>query len=282
MTKPARRVVPRKLSLLSSVALAAGGVTLAPALPPAAHLSAAYAEEAGEAGEIGAVTATAEAGEAGEAGESGIVDDGTAGFAQMLNLYEATLRITAALSAEGKTDLADEHLESSHHGEYDDLEAELEEYGAPEFEEAAEDFAELIEDRADPDAVAAALAQVLQGIEAARAAAALSPRDEVLALARLAESAASDYDGGVDEDGTILSDQEYRDAWGFVETVRIHAERLAGAEDAAIAKAGADVLEQLEPVKSLFPGLTPEKAGGDTGALHAAAAWIEIIALRLD
>ena len=46
-------------------------------------------------------------------------------------------------------------------------------------------------------------------------------------------------------------------------------------------RAGTAILEQIEALAPLFPALTATEAGGDPELLPSAAAWTEIIALRI-
>lgn len=262
MTTTPRRVAPRSWALAGTVAASA---LIAGQLAPLANVFAtpAMAQEAGEAGEAGVALSA-----------------GPSAFLTELGLFEAAHRIAAQLSAEGETDLARAHLEASHHAFYEDLAEELEEHGAPQFEAQAEAFARAVNDGASAEEVTAAAEAVFAAIDAAGRSADAAALDELMSVKDLLLVAAADYEGGV-EDGIVTFAQEYRDAWGFVATARARAETLAASQDATIAKAGRDALEQIDATAPLFPGLTAETAGGDPTLLPAAAAWIEIIALRL-
>lgn len=277
MSDTSRRVTPRTWAVAGSVAaIALTGVQIAPA--GRSLIPAAYAGEASEAGESGHTTPTSEAGEAGEAGI--VVPEGPAEFLTELGKFEATHLIVAALYASGDTAQAVEHLEQSHHAYYDDLEHDLEEYGAREFEDEAEDFADLVTDGASAKKVAKAADKVMTAIAAARKSIDAPARDQLFAAKALLDTAAADYAAGVDET-RIEAPQEYRDAWGFVEAARIIARELAASEDDRTAKAGQDALAQIDTVAPLFPALSATQAGGDLSLLAAAAAWVEIIGLRL-
>lgn len=257
-----RLVTPGKWVLIAATGLAAAQPALAPDfLFAKAH-------------------AASEAGESGEAGEAGVeLGDGPEAYLTELGLFEEAHRIVAALYAQGETDLAREHLEASHHAYYEDIAPRLAEHGAPGFEAQTEAFARAVTQAGDPSAVAQAAAAIFQAIEVARSAAAPSVRTRVLSIHELLAIAAANFGGGV-EAGIVTEALEYRDAWGFVETARALAEALAGSADTGQAEAGREILKQLDAVAPLFPALTATQAPGDPGLLAAAAAWIEIIALR--
>jgi hypothetical protein len=257
--RPLRRVVPRRAVLLG------GAVSLG--MLATAQVR---AQESGEGGE---------GGEAGEgAAASGLPED--VAFLLSLGLFDATMRIVGALHAEGEAEEAAEQLEYSHHGDYEDLEHGLEEAGIAPFEDEAGAFADAVENGAGAEAVAAALAVVLERTGAAFAGG--SAAEQMHAIEVLVRTAAQDYEGGVAEDGEVLSDHEYRDAWGFVETARAELTRLAGDADAAVAGAAERALAALEPVGALFDGLSPARIeGADPSVIYGAAARIEIARLGL-
>jgi hypothetical protein len=259
---PPRRVTPRAWAVATAAALSVA----APFAPVPGLATAALAQEAGEGG---------------EAGEAGVVrQDGTAGFLTELGLFEAAHRIVNALYQRGDYATALEQLEGSHHAYYEDLAEGLAQYDATPFDAQTQAFAEAIASEASTETVAARLSALLAALDAARGSTDATPRERVLALKTLLDIAAADYAGGV-EAGEVVLDHEYRDAWGFVETVRARAQALATDPDADIAAAGTSVLAQLDPLAPLFPDLTATETTGDPAMIAVAAAWVEIIALRL-
>ncbi len=265
-----RRVSPRRWTLIGT--LAATGLAVTQPGPLAGFLT-------GPA--LAQSPAQNPAGEAGEAGESGVSrSEGPAAYLTELGLFEAAHRIVAQLYTEGETDLAREHLEASHHAWYDEIEPGLAAHGASGFSTEAGAFSDAVMSGAPAPEVAQALERVLNAIAAARAAAAPTPFERVLSMRDLVRLAAADFDSGVAA-GVVVLAQEYRDAWGFVETARLRAEALAASDDADLAKAGQAVLVRLDATRSLFPELTATRSDGDPSLLHGAAAWIEIIALGL-
>jgi len=239
----------------------------------------------GQVATVATITATpafaqsaAEAGEAGEAGA--IATEGVALYLTELGLFEAAHRIVAELYAQGEVTLAQEHLAGSHHAYYQDLAHEIEEHGGADFLAQTQAFAEAINTAAAPEVVAAAAEAVIAAIKAADAASEATDYDRAMSIKDLLAVAGADYEGGVYE-GKVEAPQEYRDAWGFVETARTRATALAASADEASAKAGSAILEQIASVAPLFPTLTATEAGGDPELLPSAAAWTEIIALRI-
>lgn len=268
----ARLVTPRKWALLGTVA--AGSLALAQA-PLHANV---FATPAQAQTSNTTANTSAEAGEAGEGGTA--VIDGPTTYLTALGELEATYRVVSTLYSTGEPKLAQAHLAASTHGDYDQVESAVEEHGASDFEGLVENFADAVAGGAAPETVAAAADAVLAAIDAARNVEAATPREVVMALKALMASAANDYADSIDA-GQIVDPQEYRDAWGLVETVRVRATELAQADDVEAAKAGADVLNLLTELGPLFPGPDATEAGGDPTLLPATAAWIEIIALRL-
>lgn len=250
-----RPIVARRSVLTGAVAgigLAASGRVL-------------WAETAGEGGEAGEGAALAALPDAVE-------------FLSLLGLFEAQHRIIAALYAEGAVAVAGEHLEASHHASYEDIEAGIEALGAPEFEEAAEDFAALIRSGADAAAVQAAAEGIFAAIDEVRERA--SDKDQMKAAEALLRVAASDLEAGMDG-GTVSEAQEYRDAWGFATVALRWLEDLAGDDDATVAEAAAAALSGKADVEAQFAGVNATAAPGDAGALLAAAARTELAAFRL-
>lgn len=252
---PARIVLPRR-SVLTGTAALVGGLSTLP-------------------------TWVRAEGEGGEGGEGAALEglEGAVEFLVELGLFEATIRIVSSLYASGHTKAAQEHLEYSHHASYEDLEHELEEYGAQDFEDEVESFADAVQSGASPDAVTAAAEAVLAGIAAAHSTA--EAHDEIEAAEALVRMAYDDYEAGV-ADGVVDAEQEYRDAWGFVEAAKANLTTLAASSDAKVAGAAKAALAAIDSTTSLFPGLDATRVeGADASLLAGAAARIEIAGMRL-
>lgn len=253
--KSPRIVIPRRSVLAGSAALI-GGLSALPA----------WSQSSGEGGEGGE-----------GASASGL--EGPVEFLYELGLFEATVRIVSTLYAEDQADTAREHLEQSHHASYEDIEHEVEEYGATPFEEEAEAFADAVREGASKDAVKGAAETVLAAIAAAQSG--IDPHEQVEAVEALMKTAYDDYEAGVAE-GVVDAPQEYRDAWGFVAVATARLDSLAASGDADVAKAGAAARAALDPAAPLFPSITAaEVPGADASILAGAAARIEIAGMRL-
>lgn len=259
-SKPARRVASRATNRPWAMATAAALGLAVPLVPALVVAPAAYASEGGESGESGVVR-----------------QEGTAGFLTDLGLFEAAHRIVGTLYQRGDYAQALAQLQDSHHAYYDDLLPTLTAINAPGFDAETATFAEAVAQESSTEIVAARLDTLFAAIETARAAAHPTVSERLLSMKTLLDVAAADYAGGV-ENGEVTFDHEYRDAWGFVETVRARAQALT--LDPATAQAGTEVLAQLAPLAPLFPDLTATQTSGDPSLLSVAAAWVEIIALR--
>jgi hypothetical protein len=246
-------------------------------IPRRAVLAAGLATAGVFAGPRGAL-ATEEGGEGGEGAVLAALPPEIE-FLVQLYLFDATYRIVGALYAEGQVDVAVAQLEGSHHAFYEDIAEGVAEHGAG-FADEVQGFAELVTARAEGAAVAASLS----GLEAriAAVAAAFSPAYRMQAIETLVRVAALDYAGGVSDTGEILSDHEYRDAWGFVQTARAELAALAASGDGTVAAAAERAIAALDGADALFDGLVATQApGADPTWLHGAAARIEIARLRL-
>lgn len=268
-TPKSRRVTPRTWAFAGTVA--ASAMAIAPALTISGFAGLASP----------AMASSGEAGEAGEGGEGGVtLSEGAAGFLTALGYFEGTYRIIATLYLGGDRDLAREHLETSHHAFYDDIEEGLAGYDAPGFRDEDRAFVAAITSDAPDDEVTAALETLIAALDRTGAAAKAPARDQMLSIRDLLALAAAEYEGGV-EDGIVTLGMEYRDSWGFYETARMRAAALAEASDPKLAQAGAQALERMAGLDALYPSLSAARASTDPSPLAGAAAWAEIIALRL-
>lgn len=169
----------------------------------------------------------------------------------------------------------------SHHADYEDIEHELEEYGATDFEDLAESFADAVRDDADDAKITHLYDALLTALHDAEATSGASDYQQLMSIKELVSLAAAEYEGGVEAEGEVEIPIEYRDSWGFLETARSRAKAIAQGDDADLAVSGREILQQLEGTEALYPGLTADEAATDASLLNVAAGWIEIIALRL-
>lgn len=262
---------PKKWGLLGVAAVTGLGAAFAPGQPVLAD------------GTAPLLMAQAQvAGEAGEAGEGAVeTDDSGIEFLVHLGLFDAAIRIVASLYASGETEEAQDQLETSHHADYADLEDGLAEFALNGFIDEYSAFSDKVASGAAAEDVAAAATRLLAAIAATHVADGISMRDEFEAMVHLIETAAADFEAGVD-DGKVSEPHEYRDAWGFVETVRSRAEALAHATDPKVAAAAGDVLAALQPAATLFPALNSDTAGTDASILYAAAGRIRFTILKVE
>ncbi|MBZ0129308.1 MAG: hypothetical protein K8F59_09345 [Rhodobacteraceae bacterium] len=270
--KTPRTASPKKWALIGTTALTGLGLALGSSGQPA---------HADGAAPMLLAQATI-SGEAGEAGEGAIeTDDSGVEFLVHLGLFDAAIRIVGTLYALGEVAEAKDQLETSHHADYADLEEGLAEFSQNGFIDEYTEFSDLVLSGADAAAVAAAESRLLAAIRATHGADGLSTRDAFEAMVHLIETAAADFEAGVDA-GRVAEPHEYRDAWGFVETVRATASDLAASKDATVARAAADVLAALEPAAALFPALNAQTVGSDASILYAAAGRIRFTILKVE
>lgn len=258
-----RLVVPRRW-LIASTMVTIGALAAGPVLA-----------SGGQSDETKA--APAEGGEGGE-GAAVAALEGDAEFLSELGLFEAAHVIVAALYAEGDVAAAQEHLEQSHHAYYEDIEDDLNEHGAAQFEAEAEAFAAAVREGRDAAEVSALADAVLAAITAAQAGA--EPADAMKAVETLVRIAAADYEASL-TDGEVTAPQEYRDAWGFAEVAKRRLQALAASSDATVAGAAEAGLAALEPAAEQLPGVSATKVPGDVSVLLGAAARIELASYRL-
>lgn len=217
---------------------------------------------------------------AGDGGKAGVMlSEGMSAFLTRLGYFEGTYRIVAALYLGGEGALARAHLEDSHHAFYEDIEPALAETGAAGFAVEAEAFVAAVRGDAGVSAVEETYAALMAALGRTRAAVNPSGYAQLMSVHDLIRLAAAEYDGGVSA-GAVDVAIEYRDSWGFYATAKARAEELAAGGDVLLAKAGVDVLAQLDGVEALYPDLAAETAATDPSQLAAAAGWSEIIALR--
>jgi hypothetical protein len=258
-TRPFRKVLPR--------AAAFAGATLA-AVPATLALVA-----------LAPLPVYAQAGEAGEAGAVQAIDEGAHLVAEA-GLYEATVRIVAALYAEGDVAGAQEHLETSHHAFYEDVDAEFVQHGLAGFAAEAAAFAEAVRAGAAPEDVAAKAEAVNEAILHTSETQGVKPAFE--AMQALIVTAGEDFIAGTDGAGAVTEPHEYRDAWGFVEVAKARFADIAGEGDASEKAAAEKALEALAEAAALMPGVSASAVGTDAEVLPGIAARLQFAALMLD
>ena len=109
----------------------------------------------------------------------------------------------------------------------------------------------------------------------------MSPRDQMLGLAKLIRVAADEYTVAVDG-GEISNLHEYQDSWGFLRVVQTELEQMEASDDAALAHVAEESLEFLRATKAAFGDIQGKgEMSLDPGILYGAAARIELKALEL-
>ncbi|MGB3315798.1 MAG: hypothetical protein WBB85_15430 [Albidovulum sp.] len=227
--------------------------------------------------------AQAEGGEGGEGGEAGHAEDMDAAVELLtdLGLIEGHLRAGITLYQAGLADQAITHMKHPQHEIYTELEAHLDQFGAPGFADELTALASAVESGAPVGDAEAAFSAVLIKIEEARDHAHAGEAGEAASVLGLVRIAAEEYHIGI-VDGAVSNLHEYQDAWGFVQVARAVAEHMADEDDEAENAFGEKALAALAETDAALPGVSPEgKPLGDAGMLLAAAAKIELAAYAL-
>lgn len=220
----------------------------------------------------------AQSGEAGEGAAIAAIDEDAALLAE-LGLYEATVRIVSALAETGDIVAAQEHLETSHHAFFEEIQEDLDHAGRPAIARQATAFAQAVMTGASNEEIQAAAAATLDAITAAQAGS--HAQSQFAAVKALVLTAGDDFIAGTDA-GAIVEPHEYRDAWGFVQVAKARMQAIAEGGDADEQAAAAKALEALAATDALLPSVAPETVGTDIELLPATASWIEFAALQLD
>lgn len=245
--------LPRRMVLTAAVAglgLATSGRAL-------------WAQEGGEAGEGAALEGLSE----------------KVAFLTELGLFESQILIVQALEAEGKPDLARQHLEETHHASYDEVAEGIAQTGTPDFRAEADSFVAAVASGAGAEAVTATAGALLARIADLRHMA--GDKDRMQAAEALLRHSAEDLEAGVSA-GTVELPQEYRDSWGFTMVALEWLEELAADKEPDVAEAAQSALATKADVLAQYAGIDTPNTPGDAGALLAAAARVELAAFRLN
>jgi hypothetical protein len=228
----------------------------------------------------------AQDGEAGEGGGEMGAAAGAQGAVPLLaglSLMEGHLRSGGTLYAEGHPSEALTHMKHPQDEIYTDLVPGLDAAGIAGFADELTALAAAVEGGAPVEDALAAQVAVLARFQEVRDALAAPAAEQIAVMTLVLRTAAEEYGIGV-IDGEISNLHEYQDAHGFVQTVKVQAELLAGSSDAATAAAGAAILAALVDTDPAFEqGLMP--AGGlvtdGVPRLLGAAARTELAGLEL-
>ncbi len=262
------------LSLIGALAIAGCGeereVEATADAPAAAIDDAAIDDAAGES-----PSGVEPAGEPEAVVRSGDPSDDDAEYLYRLGVARGHLAAFIELYRAGAIDMAETHLEDPQQKFYDALVPALAARGQRGFIGALNDLADAADGGGDVEA------KYATAISAIRASAPASDvQTTLLSVSLLVAAAAKEFDIGVSEDGVVTGHREYQDAYGFLAAAR---EMLAEIKtyDINASEAIAVAHEQIDLCLASFNGLVADQTEGAPATLHAAAARIEGVALRL-
>ena len=221
-------------------------------------------------------------------GERALVGDGEspsplatddAAYLVQLGLIRGHLRVGYALLETGADAAAATHSKHPSDELYADLEAAFAARGKPGFAPALSALAEAFE-AGDLGDAGVAHDAVREAISDAESAAVLNPVKGANVILGLLRVAAWEYGVGI-RDGEVANAHEYQDAWGFTQTAKDWAAKLA--ESGEPAPVFAAIQARLTELDDLWPELMPSEVTPAMNAarLYAAAAEVEIMALQL-
>lgn len=211
-------------------------------------------------------------------GSAPLATDDTAYLVQ-LGLIRGHLRVGYALLETGADAAAATHSKHPSDELYADLEGAFEARGKPGFAPALSELATAFEAGDLRDASAAHDA-VREAISDAESAAVVNPVKAANVILGLLRVAAWEYGVGI-TDGEVANAHEYQDAWGFTQTAKDWAAKLAeSGEHAGVFSA---IQARLAELDDLWPELVPSEVAPTMNAarLYGAAADVEIMALEL-
>jgi len=219
-------------------------------------------------------------GEGGESEGEGAANDGDpatddAEYIYQLGLVQGHLIAFRELYALGETDMAATHAKHPESELYAALAPAFAARSKPGFADELDALVAAGEEDGDMDA---AYADAIAAIEAHIPDA--DVKNYLLAAAKMAETAAEEFDIGVEDDGAISNAHEYQDAFGFLVSAR-NIVSMAQADTVDESEAVGVAQEQIEIALGAFDELTASSTDGAPSTLYGAAARIEIAALGL-
>ncbi|MYE23629.1 MAG: hypothetical protein F4Y01_06755 [Gammaproteobacteria bacterium] len=220
-------------------------------------------------------------------GERAVLDSGEpsplatddAAYLVQLGLIRGHLRVGHALLEAGADAAAATHSKHPSDELYADLEAAFEARGKPGFAAALSELATAFE-AGDLDDASAAHDAVREAISDAESGVAVNPVKAANVILGLLRVAAWEYGVGI-ADGEVANAHEYQDAWGFTQTAKDWAARLA--ESGESAPVFSAIQARLAELEDLWPELVPSEVTPAMNAarLYGVAAEVEIMALEL-
>jgi hypothetical protein len=241
----------------------------------AAH-GAAHTEGEGE-GEAAAAAAPT-GGEAEGSALGGLSEDKSAYVAALI-LARGHLTAGTELYGNGQRTEALAHLQHPQAEIMTSLAPAFVAYGATDFMPALKALAEAGAANAGAGEIEAKRIAVFDAIAAAEAAAAPTPKQRLLGVAKALSVAGDEYSVGV-KDGAVVNAHEYHDAYGFLvvaEKMLADTQSDVAAEQAAINLAR----EQVKIARAVAPTINAPKALQPASGIYGASARIEIAANAL-
>lgn len=219
-------------------------------------------------------------GEGGESEGEGAVGSGDpatddAEYIYRLGLVQGHLIAFRELHALGEMDMAATHAKHPESELYAALAPAFTARSKPGFADELNALVAAGEEGGDMDA---AYADAIAAIEAHIPDA--DVKTYLLAAAKMAATAAEEFDIGVEDDGAISNAHEYQDAFGFLASAR-NIVSMAQADTVDESEAVGVAQEQIEVALGAFDGLSAASTDGAPSMLYGVAARIEIAALGL-
>ncbi|NKI36344.1 hypothetical protein HFP89_14330 [Wenzhouxiangella sp. XN79A] len=177
-------------------------------------------------------------------------------FMKRLGLIRGHLHAGHALYVDGRSAMAETHMKHPRDELYAGLVPAIEARGLKPFDAELTALKRAVEAGAPSEDVTAAWREVDGAIESIERATAASPRDELLAVAAMLDTAAEEYAIGV-VDGVVDNVHEYQDAWGFTQVALERIGQIVVTTDVereVTAEAGV----AISSLEDLWPNLDPK------------------------
>lgn len=192
-----------------------------------------------------------------------------------LGLVRGHLAAFIELYRAGAYDMAAMHAKHPESEIYADLAPAFAARGATGFAGELATLANTAEARGDVEAVYEATVSAIRANNPSA-----NVKTTLLAISKMAATAAEEFDIAVTDDGAIETPHEYQDAYGFLAASR---EMLSELETADInaTEAIAITHEQIDLAMASFDGLVADTTEGEASTIYGASSRIEIAALGL-
>ncbi|HKL51633.1 MAG TPA: hypothetical protein VJ908_10720 [Wenzhouxiangellaceae bacterium] len=223
---------------------------------------------------------TGEAGKTSASGNTESLPDlatDTVAFLLRLGLIRGHLHAGNALYQQGAGEMAATHMKHPKDELYAGLVPAIETRGLSPFDAELTTLAEAVEGGAEAAAVEQAWRSLDEAIESIERGVDTTPREQLMAIAGMLDTAAEEYKIAVFE-GMVEDVHEYQDAWGFQQIALQRVGQIeANSEAERSAKAKAAVA--VSSLEDLWPDLDPVgPVGGNADRIVAAAERIRAVA----